>query len=228
MKTIIAVTIFFLSLGLQGECQDKISLQFDAGANISFPTKKQIVFYPGGHRFYARNYSSSISYNLGVLLNYSINRHLFISYGLSLFQNRYDFIEYRYHMVYSYLPNGDLIVPTGEEGYSKQTYLNFSSILELRFFNKLPVNIGIGPYIGVLLGQKENLPPDEGFNQTYIPFDIGFNPRLNIELLKRTDFAFSLFAMSNLGLANLWPGEMENPSEAWKNNNLKLGIGLKF
>ncbi len=220
MRTIVIITAIFFTVNLYGQKKIKRNLEIDIGTNFTIPHIEKYSFSGGNHPF-TREYKSSLGYNLELLLNRTFNKHLFISYGLNYFQNRYNYNQRTFQNEIA----GSILT---EGYYARQSYLNISAVIKFKFYTRLPINIGIGPYFGFLLNHKES---DNRNTVLYNPFVLGFYPQADIEFLKKTHFVLSFYFKSNIDFGGNWYSDdyiMTSENKRIIKINLKSGIGLKF
>ena len=209
-----------------GQVMKKVTYHFEVGTSLTIPYKSKIEIFPDivDHPIY--NYKPNLGYFAGALIEYNFNNKFFLMSGI-------DYIHSRLR-----IDSKTGIIEI--KGNINSTYFNIPLIIQFKFFEKIPLKIGIGSYFSTLLEAKEKgtlyikdspisysdeQPCDYDIKNRYNSSDFGIMCQFDYDFRFTNKINTVFFSKLNYGLVDVLKNQ---DNYKWKNYNLLIGLGIKI
>ena len=238
MKHLLLILGLFITAEIFAQDFKKINYQINAGTIMSVPYKKTIEIWPDIENHPRTDYGSAFGYFLDLKIQYNLNDKSAIASGFnySLFSVK---IEDKAGMIEN-------------KGNISTTCLNIPLFFQYKLFNKLPISVAAGPYLGILLNAKEkgtttydisgleysesdpliyyleDQKYENDIKKDYKKTDAGIVVELEYKINLGSKLSGVLLTCFNYGLVNVLTNDLANYSNAdkWKNYYFIIGIGI--
>jgi len=231
--TLIGLIIFF---SISGQEVQKLNYQLNFGTSISFPYNKTVETLTEFEEHPIVNYTSGYDYFAEFIFIYNLNKRMTLNTGVS-------FINSKLHVK-------STVARIEKDGIERNNYLGIPVEFNYQIFEKIPLRIGLGAYLNLLLKSQEKgtmyidtngfsiYYPDpllesmeivqdyeNDITDNYNPLDFGLSTKVEYEFKFANNVSIVLFSKFNYGLTNT---RKESSTIVWKNYILLFGLGVKI
>lgn len=235
-KLIFTIIGLILFLSISGQEVQKFNYQINFGTNISIPYKKTIETFQEIEGHPIMNFKSDYDYFIELILTYNLNSRMTFNTGVSFINNK--------------LQVNSTAGQIEQDGIIRTNYLGIPLEFNYQIFENIPLRIGLGAYLNLLLKSKEkgtmyidttgfsNYYPDpylesmeiiqeydNDITSYYNTLDFGLTSKVEYEFKAIKNTSIVVFSKFNYGLTNTRKG---TNSVVWKNYNLLFGLGIKI
>jgi len=193
----------------------KIEIGVQGGPNVSFMRFQNQTF--------TEKNNPLVAFSGGLFFQYNFNKTFSLRADPG-FERKGYFDKYIYN---NWVSN-----TTTEKDRQSFNYLTVPILLRAAVGNKVRYFINAGPYIGLLLSEKErDNPPNQSsliYNNTsyYKKTDLGITAGIGLSIPIKEEFALSIELRNNLGLMNI--GTSSSGNIKTNSTNLLIGFTYKF
>ncbi|MCG6186401.1 porin family protein [Maribellus maritimus] len=227
---IILILMLPITINLHAQKFKKIEYGLYLGASFSVPYQKDIERTTDfGQNFIIKS-NSKMGYFSELLFLYNFTSKTAICTGLNFTQ---------YKLNSNFQSDG-----LERDGTVNESYLNIPFLIQYQLFEKIPISLSAGPYIGILINAKENgvtksdipvydkdgnlvdgnINYDFDVKEAFKSYDFGVSTKLGYEIKISSEVTCIFFCKFNYGLIDVRKDEIIE----WKNYYLMTGIGIKI
>jgi hypothetical protein len=235
-KLILTIIGLIILLSISGQEVQKLNYQINFGTNISIPYKKTIETHQEFEGHPIMNFKSGYDYFVEFILTYNLNPRMSLNSGVSFINNK--------------LQVNSTAGQIEQDGIIRTNYLGIPLEFNYQIFENIPLRIGFGAYLNLLIKSKEkgtmyidttgfsNYYPDpylesmeiiqeydNDITGNYNNLDFGLTSKVEYEFKAIKNTSMVVFSKFNYGLTNTRKG---SSSIEWKNYNLLFGLGIKI